>query len=181
VNELKAMIMLRKAADPLSRHHQITRSALARGCAAGLVLVLGVALAGCAQRAAASGSTMVLATAYIGQPQGSDTTDAYLVIRNNGPADKLISARTSVGGTVVLRGPVAGDPDEMHNVAAIAVPADSLTRLDPNGYHLFVSGTRPMKSGTDITITLVFAKAGKFQIAAAVTNPQTGGSSYFLN
>jgi copper(I)-binding protein len=38
-----------------------------------------------------------------------------------------------------------------------------------------------MKSGTNITLTLRFAHAGKFRVPAEVTNPQTGGSSYFLN
>lgn len=150
--------------------------------AAGLMVALGAALAGCSQPAAASGPTIELGTAYIGQPQGTSPTEAYLVIRNNGPADKLVSVRTSVGGTVTLRGPVGGGgPIAMRNVAAINVPADQLIRLDPNGYHLVVTGTRPMKAGTEITLTLTFANAGSYQVAAEVTNAQTGGSSYFLN
>jgi copper(I)-binding protein len=158
-----------------------TTSTLVRTAAAGLVVALGTALTGCAQQAAASGPTMQLATAYVGQPQGSSPTDAYLAIRNNGPADKLISVRTSVGGTVTMRGPAGSSPDAMRDVSAIPIPADSLVRLDPNGYHLVITGARPMKSGTDITLTLIFAKAGSLQVAAQVTNPETGGSSYFLN
>jgi copper(I)-binding protein len=38
-----------------------------------------------------------------------------------------------------------------------------------------------MKAGTEITLTLVFAHAGTFSVPAMVTNPQSGGSSYFLN
>ena len=38
-----------------------------------------------------------------------------------------------------------------------------------------------MKGGTQITLTLVFAKAGKISVPALVTNPETGGGSYFLN
>ncbi len=38
-----------------------------------------------------------------------------------------------------------------------------------------------MKAGTEITLTLVFAHAGSISVPALVTNPQTGGSSYFLN
>jgi hypothetical protein len=38
-----------------------------------------------------------------------------------------------------------------------------------------------MRSGKDITLTLVFARAGPVPVLAQVTNPQSGGSSYFLN
>ncbi|HEY1644623.1 MAG TPA: copper chaperone PCu(A)C [Streptosporangiaceae bacterium] len=156
--------------------------ALGRASIAGLVLlVLGGGLAGCAQRAAASTPAIELATAYVGQPQGTAPTDAYLVIRNNGPADRLISARSSTGGIITLSGPVNGQPTHMQPVPAIRIPAASLTRLAPNSYHLVITGSRPMKAGTDITLTLVFARSGTFRVTAEVTNPQTGGSSYFLN
>ena len=156
-------------------------STLARTGAAGLAVALGGVLAGCAQQAVASGPPIELATAYVGQPQGSSPTDAYLVIRNNGPADKLMSASTSVGGVVTLRGPGRSGPMVMRNVASVSVPARTLIRLDPNGYHLVITGSRPMKAGTEITLTLVFAKAGAYKVDAEVTNPETGGSSYFLN
>jgi copper(I)-binding protein len=174
------MTMLRTAIHSLRRSRSRSVTALARIGGVGLVVTLGAALAGCDQPAAASGPRIELATAYVGQPQGSNITDAYLVIRNNGPADRLVSARTSVGGTVTLRGP-AGGSALMRKVAAITVPAHTLIRLVPNGYHLVITGSRPMKADTEITLTLVFAKAGSYRVAAEVTNPETGGSSYFLN
>jgi periplasmic copper chaperone A len=183
MTDLKAMTMLRNATDhPRAAHSRATgsRSALARTSLVAVLLVLGAALAGCSA-AQASGSPIELATAYVGQPQGSSPTDAYLVIRNNGEADRLVSARTSVGGTVTLRGPAGRQPGVMRNVSALPIPAHSFMRLDPNGFHLVISGAGRMKPGTDITLTLVFAKAGPVQVAAEVTNPQTGGSSYFLN
>lgn len=171
-------------AAPASPHRVPCRSrpaALARASAAGLVLLLGAGLAGCAPRPAASGPVIELATAYVGQPTGSAPTDAYLVIRNNGPADRLISARSSAGGTVALSGPLHGQPSLMRPVAAIRIPADTLIRLAPNGFHLVITGSRPMKAGADITLTLVFARNGPVRVQAEVTNPQTGGSSYLLN
>jgi copper(I)-binding protein len=148
---------------------------------AGLVLLLAAGLAGCAQPAAASGPVIELATAYVGQAKGTAPTDAYLVIRNNGPADRLISARSSAGGTVALTGPLHGQPSLMRRVTAIRIPAHTLIRLAPNSFHLVITGSRPMKAGTNITLTLVFARSGAFRVPAEVTNPQTGGSSYFLN
>jgi copper(I)-binding protein len=157
---------------------------LGRAVTAGLMLVLGVALAGCA-RAQASGPRMELATAYVGSPQAG-ATDAYLVIRNNGSTDRLISATSSAGGTVSLRGPANGHAvstggSGMRNVAAITIPGHTLIRLYPNGYHLVISGSGPMKAGTEITLTLRFADAGAYKVAAAVTNAESGGSSYLLN
>jgi copper(I)-binding protein len=36
-----------------------------------------------------------------------------------------------------------------------------------------------MKGGTQITLTLVFAKAGTVTVPAQITNPESGGSTYF--
>ncbi|HUA30143.1 MAG TPA: copper chaperone PCu(A)C [Streptosporangiaceae bacterium] len=153
----------------------------ARAAAAGCVLVLGAsALAGCAQQASAAASIQ-LGTAYVDVPSNADVTGAYLVIRNNGAADRLMSARTSVGGRVTFRAPARSGGATMRTVPDIAIPADTLLRLTPDGSHLLITGARPMKGGTQITLTLVFAKGGTMSVVAAVTNPESGGSSYFLN
>jgi copper(I)-binding protein len=166
----------------LKASHRLPGRPGAAGPMLGLGLALAsLALAGCAQRAAASGPRMELATATVGMPQGSSPTDAYLDIRNNGAADRLVSVRSSAGGAVTLSGPANGGPTAMRTVTFITVPARTLIRLVPNGYHLVITDSGPMKSGTEITLTLRFAHAGTYRIAAEVTNPQTGGSSYFLN
>ena len=156
--------------------------ALAGPGAGALVLVLGLALAGCAgQQPAPRGPRMQLDTATVNSSKGASPIDAYLVIRNNGATDRLVSARSSAGGTVTLSGPATGNPAAMRAVAAITVPGHTLIRLVPNGYHLVITGSGPMRSGTEITLTLRFAQAGTYHVAAEVTNPQTGGASYFLN
>jgi periplasmic copper chaperone A len=157
------------------------RNAAARAGAVGLALALGAALTGCAAQAATAAPPIQVVTAYVGAPSGASPTDAYVSIRNNGGADRLISAHTSVGGTVTLRGPVGDQPSTMRDYRAVPIPAHSFVRLIPNGYHLVISGARAMKAGTDITLTLMFARAGAVHVLAQVTNPQTGGSSYFLN
>ena len=152
-----------------------------RAAAAACVLLAGgTALAGCAQGAIAAPSIQ-LGTAYVEVPTSGGSTEAYLVIRNNGPADRLTSARTSVGGRVTFREPARPGGTAMETVPDLGIPADSLLRLSPDGSHLLITGAGPMHDGKDITLNLKFAHAGTITILALVTNPESGGSSYFLN
>ena len=158
-----------------ARHRGAVRSAIG----ACLMSAAAAALSGCAQPAQAA-PPIQLGTAYVAKPGPSDVTEAYLVVQNNGRADRLLSASTSVGGRVTLRGPAPGS-GRMRVVPDIRIPAGHVVRLVPNGYHLVITGARPMRAGTEITLTLVFARAGQIRVPAEVTNPQTGGSSYFTN
>ena len=149
--------------------------------AAGLVAVLGTCLAaGCAAPAQA-GPVITLSSAQVSAPGANRITDVYVDVQNNGPLTKLISAKLSVGGRVTLRSPLHPGQVEMRTVPSITIPAKSFVGLDPNGSHLLVTDAGPMKSGTEITLTLVFANAGSFSVPAMVTNPESGGASYFLN
>jgi copper(I)-binding protein len=151
---------------------------------AGSVALIAAGATGCAGRNHAGGPGIIPVGAYVQQPASTGkATVGYLDIRNNGTADTLESVSTSVGGTVELRGPVTAgkSPVVMHTVTSIPVGANETTQLIPTSYHLLISGTRPMHDGKDIQLTLKFAHAGPITIYALVTNPQNGGSSYFLN
>ena len=154
---------------------RVTRAA----AAACLALLTAAGLAGCYTQASA-GTNIMLATAYVPLPT-SGRTVAYLVIRNNGGTDRLIGARTSAGGQVSLRAPRGEGSVVMHTVRSATIPGHGAVRLIPDGLHLLITGARRMHSGKDITLTLTFAHAGPVSVEALVTNPQTGGSSYFLN
>ena len=145
---------------------------------ASAVLLAAVALAGCV-----SSASINVTSAYVPQPTTPGTTVAYLDIRNNGQADRLVSAQTSVGGTVQLRARVESSSGAlvMRAVPDIPIPADSLVRLNPDSYQLLITGAGPMYDGKDIWLRLTFANAGTISVLALVTNPETGGSSYFLN
>jgi len=142
--------------------------------------VIGAAalLAGCATPTQAA---IQIGTAYVAQPNSAGTTAAYLVIQNGGRADRLISARTSAGGRVTLSGPAARGSATMRTLPDIRIPAGQTVRLVPNGYHLLITGSGPMRAGRQIVLTLIFARAGLIKVPADVTNPQNGGSSYFIN
>lgn len=142
------------------------------------------AMSGCSATSAHDGPPLAATAAYVQQPTANGkTTVGYLDIRNNGPADTLESVTTSVGGTVSLRGPERPhmSPVVMHTVGSIPVASQSMTQLVPNGYHLLIKGAGPMHDGKDITLRLKFAHSGTITVLAMVTNPQSGGASYFMS
>jgi copper(I)-binding protein len=145
------------------------------------IAILGASLAAGCAAPGQQGPAIKLTSAQVTDPNANGITDVYVDVQNNGPADQIVGARISVGGKVALRSQVRTGVVQMHTVRAIAIPARSFVGLDPNGSHLLVTDSGPMKSGTLITLTLVFAHAGSVSVPALVTNPQTGGSSYFLN
>lgn len=153
----------------------------AGAAAAFLAAVAAAGLTGCAAQPAAAGPAIKIGTSYVPVPASAGTTVAYVVIRNNGPADRLMSARTSAGGRVALRAPSRPGTLIMHTVSSIAIPAHSTVAMVPDGYHMLITGAGPIHGGKDITLTLIFAHAGRVSVVAQVTNPSTGGSSYFLN
>src|ERR1700683_1446291 len=148
---------------------------------AGGALLAAPAVTGCATANAASAPSV--ASAYVPQPTKPGTTVAYLDIRNNGAADRLIAVHTSVGGTVQFRAPMSRQADVllMRTVPDIAIPADAMVQLNPDHDYLLITGAGAMHDGKDITLRLTFANAGTVTVIALVTNPQSGGASYFLN
>ncbi len=145
------------------------------------ITILGISLAAGCAAPGQQGPAIKLTSAQVTEPSTTGITDVYVDVQNNGPADQIVGARISVGGKIALRSPVRAGVVQMRTVRTIAIPAKSFVGLDPNGSHLLVTDSGPMKSGTLITLTLVFAHAGSVSVPALVTNPQTGGSSYFLN
>jgi periplasmic copper chaperone A len=148
---------------------------------AGAALLVVLAVTGCVSARATP--SIAVASAYVPEPTTPGTTVAYLEIRNNGPADKLVSAQTSVGGQVQLRAPGARRSGilTMHTVPAIPIAPEAMTRFNPVSYHLLITGAGTMRDGKDITLKLTFANAGTVTILAMVTNPQSGGGAYYLN
>jgi copper(I)-binding protein len=171
------MVMLESPGSPAVPARLAVPPTFARTALAACLLFAAIALAGCAQQARAA-QAIQIETVYVNLPSASGTTEAYLIIQNNGPADRLISARTSVGGQVTFRGPARQPGRAMATVPQISIPAHSTVRLSPDSYHLLITRPGRMRAETQITLTLVFARAGAMPVAATVTDPETGGSSY---
>jgi copper(I)-binding protein len=171
--------MRRSGGRPARRPASVLAGCAVAACA--LAATLGTS--GCATRAPAAPAPIQATTAYVPLPITPGTTAAYLALRNyTHSADRLISARTSVGGRVIFRAPAGGTSGRMHTVASISVPPESVLRLVPDGPHLLITGAGPMKNGKVITLTLVFSRGGTLDVTALVTNPQdTQGSNYSMN
>ena len=147
---------------------------------AGLALLATLALSGCG----AASTTIAPTSAYIPQPTTPGTTVVYMDIRNNGKTDdQLVSVTTSVGGRVSFLAPdgIRSGTRVMKIVPSLTIPPQTMLRMNPNSYRLRITGAGRMEGGKDITLTLRFAHAGKVSVVALVTNPESGGGSYFLN
>ena len=131
---------------------------------------------GCAvSRAAANQAAAIeVSNGYVPLPVTPGETVGYLAIRNNGPADRLVSARISSGGRVSFAAPAGG-------LSWITLPAHSMVRLVPDGPHLVITGTARLRGGQAVTLTLVFSRGGRVDVPAVVSNPAAGGGSYFFN
>ena len=148
--------------------------------AAVFALAMMLVMSGCGS----ANTKIAVASAYIPQPTTPGTTVAYLDIRNNATTpDHLMSVSTSVGGQVSFLAPngLRGGTMIMKLVPDIAVPANSLMRMNPNSYRLRITGAGHMQGGKDVILTLKFAHAGTVSVVALVTDPESGGGSYFLN
>jgi len=153
---------------------------LAVAAVAALALVATLAVSGCG----AASTTIASTGAYIPQPTTPGTSVVYMDIRNNGKTnDQLVSVTTSVGGQVSFLAPdgIRSGTRVMKIVPSLTIPPQTMLRMNPNSYRLRITGAGRMVGGRDITLTLRFAHAGKFSVTALVTNPESGGGSYFLN
>jgi copper(I)-binding protein len=159
------------------------RLAARHGTLAALIVVA-VTVTGCARQPAAA-LPIKIASAYVMQANGVKTVDAYFVLANPGPADQLLAVHSSAGGKVLMLDPDTSGMSGSSSVRTVRLlndinfPAHSTTKLDPTGAHLVIVDSGPLHEGTDITLTLVFAHAGKIKVLAQVSNPQTGNSGYF--
>ena len=143
--------------------------ALVRAVAAACLLLAGTAALTACGNASSAGGGIHVSGASIPAPAAPGQASAYLDIRNNGPADRLVSARTSEGGTVTFLAPTAGS-SAMQTVPDIPIPSHATLRLVPNGAHLTISGAGALQSGTQITLTLVFANAGTVSVPAVIAD-----------
>jgi copper(I)-binding protein len=103
----------------------------------------------------------------------------YLRIANSGTSeDGLVGASVdpSVAASVEIHETVASGSNtgsapmmEMRPVDRIAIPAGSSVELAPGGYHIMlINLAKPLESGGQVQLTLVFEHAGAIAVTADV-------------
>jgi len=157
------------------------RVPLSRPLAAAVAMAATIpAAAGCADQPG-SIIPIQIAASYVPVPRVPGATVAYALIRDNAGADRLVSATTSDGGQVSFVTPVSPGATATRVVQWVPVPAHGDLTMEPDTVHMVITGIGRLVGGDTITLTLRFARAGKVSTQTVVTNPATGGSSYFLN
>ena len=106
-------------------------------------------------------------------PNGAATAAAYMSIENHGRTDdRLLGGSSPLAGKVeVHEMSMAGGIMSMHALAdGLAIPAGKTVNLEPQAsYHLMLSGLKsPLKNGTQLPLTLNFARAGMVHVDVPV-------------
>ena len=112
-------------------------------------------------------------------PPGAKIAAGYLVIRNAGAADRLVSASSPAAERVETHMTTRdGDVLRMHEVKGYEVPARGTLELKPGGSHLMLVNIKaPLKEGMSVPLTLNFEKAGEVKTELAV-RPLVGGEHH---
>ena len=103
-------------------------------------------------------------------PPGAKIAAGYLVVRNAGPADHLVSVTSPAAERVETHVTVTeGGIARMREVKGYDVPANGMLALKAGGSHLmFVNIKAPLKEGASVPATLKFQRAGEVKVQFAV-------------
>lgn len=106
-------------------------------------------------------------------PNGAPTAAAYMSIENHGRRDdRLLGGSSPVGAKVeVHEMSMAHGIMSMHALSGgLAIPVGKSVNLEPAAnYHLMISGLKSaLKQGTELPLTLHFAKAGDVHVEVPV-------------
>ena len=102
---------------------------------------------------------------------GQSAGGAYLTLRNTGTVpDRLLGGSTPAAARVeVHEMRMDGDVMRMRELQALDAPAGKLTKLEPGGLHLMLTGLKaPLKVGDKIPLKLRFEKAGEIDVLLQV-------------
>jgi len=105
-------------------------------------------------------------------PMATDMGAVYLTINTN-IDDELVGAMvdTSIAAMTQVHETVMGEGDsmKMQEVDKIEIVAGTPTELKPGGYHVMLMNlVKPLELGTEISVTLKFAKAGDLVVTVPV-------------
>lgn len=141
----------------------------------------GMSMGGASQPSAATNATPVASagTIQVIEPwaraaAGGGNGAAYIVLKNGGSADRLLSAKSDVAKSVELHTMEMKDNTmQMRPVDGIDVPANGQVELKPGGFHVMLIGlNKELKPNDTFTLKLQFEKAGPVDVNVQVRQPQ---------
>lgn len=102
----------------------------------------------------------------------SDMAAAYLMIENEGAADKLIGVRSAAGEATLHETTMNDGVMRMRPIdpaQGMVVPSNGQLALAPGGAHIMIMGLkRPLKAGDGFDLTLQFARSKPEQVRIMV-------------
>lgn len=105
-------------------------------------------------------------------PEGLPTAGVFFIVNNDGPADKLVAAKTEIAEQTMIH---VTDVDEktgalvMRHADALDVPANGTLAMAPGANHVMLIGVKKqLKKGDSFPMTLIFEKAGEKQVTVDV-------------
>ncbi|TXF13024.1 copper chaperone PCu(A)C [Pelomicrobium methylotrophicum] len=122
--------------------------------------------------------TITIADAWArATPPAAQVGGAYLILKNAGSPDKLVSASTPVAErTEFHRMSLEDGVMKMRHLPAIEVPAHGTIELKPGGTHLMLVGLKqPLKEGERFPLTLRFERSGTVELQVAVRKMGASG------
>jgi len=115
---------------------------------------------------ATSGDIMIMSAWSRATPKGAPVGSGYLMIHNQGAADKLLGATADFADVQLHQMKLNNGVMEMREVKdGLAVPANGMIQLAPGGYHfMFVNLKHPLVKGEKEKVTLKFEHAGAITV-----------------
>lgn len=99
--------------------------------------------------------------------EGGNGGGFMTLTNHSGEDDALIGAEADFANMVEIHETVMGDNDTMtmQPVDRIELPQGETVSLAPGGYHVMLMGIQePLQPGTTVKVTLIFEKAGRFEV-----------------
>lgn len=107
-------------------------------------------------------------------PASSKNAAAYLVIKNGGPADELLSIDSPAADMMQMHDITKEDGQmKMLHMPTVPIPENGEVIFEPGGMHMMLVGLKQtMDQGKEYELTLTFRDAGAIKTTALVTNEQ---------
>jgi copper(I)-binding protein len=116
--------------------------------------------------ASASLGALRITGAYIPKPA---SPAAYFTVYNSGPADRLMSASSTVSKQVGLhQSVVTGSTGEMIDIPSLAIPTGATVAFKPGSYHVMMENPATLTVGEKVPVTLTFQHAGAITLDVPV-------------